>query len=133
MLLSFWLARHSAAQARRLAARDEGVVKVREGRQVRLLSLVDVLEPLSEGDLRELAERCPDLRLQAGQEFYRPAEHDGGLLLLKEGRVRVYLITPTGKEATLELLGAARCCGPAGWSWWTPTTPYTSGPSSRPS
>ena len=78
---------------------------MREGRQVRLLSLVDVLEPLSEGDLRELADRCPDLRLRAGQEFYRPGEHDGGLFLIKEGRVRVYLITPTGKEATLELLG----------------------------
>jgi CRP/FNR family transcriptional regulator, cyclic AMP receptor protein len=85
---------------------EEGVVRVREGRQVRLLSLVDVLEPLSEGDLRELADRCPDLRLQAGQEFYRPGEHDGGLFLIKEGRVRVYLITPTGKEATLELLGS---------------------------
>jgi len=84
---------------------EEGVVRVREGRQVRLLSLVDVLEPLSEGDLRELADRCPDLRLRAGQEFYRPGEHDGGLFLIKEGRVRVYLITPTGKEATLELLG----------------------------
>jgi CRP-like cAMP-binding protein len=48
--------------------------------------------------LRELAERCPDLRLRAGQEFYRPGEQDGGLLLIKEGRVRVYLITPTGKE-----------------------------------
>src|SRR5829696_42212 len=55
--------------------------------------------------VRELADRCPDLRLRAGQEFYRPGEHDGGLFLIKEGRVRVYLITPTGKEATLELLG----------------------------
>jgi CRP/FNR family cyclic AMP-dependent transcriptional regulator len=78
---------------------------MRRGRQVRLLSLIDVLEPLSEGDLRDLAERCPDLRLQPGQEFYRPNEHDGGLFLIKEGRVRVYLVTPSGKEATLDILG----------------------------
>jgi hypothetical protein len=37
---------------------EEGAVRVREGRQVRLLSLVDVLEPLSEGDLREGACAC---------------------------------------------------------------------------
>jgi len=76
-----------------------------EERQVKLLSLVDVLEPLSEGDLRELAERCPDIQLQSGEDFYRPEEHDGGLFLIKEGRVRVYLTTAAGKEVTLDLLG----------------------------
>jgi CRP/FNR family cyclic AMP-dependent transcriptional regulator len=55
--------------------------------------------------LRDLAERCPDLRLQPGQEFYRRVPHDGGLFLIKEGRVRVYLITHTAKEATLDILG----------------------------
>ena len=74
-------------------------------RQVKLLSLVDILEPLSEEELRELAERCPDIRLQSGEDFYRPEEHDGGLFLIKEGRVRVYLTTAAGKEATLDLLG----------------------------
>jgi CRP/FNR family transcriptional regulator, cyclic AMP receptor protein len=77
-----------------------------EERQVKLLSFVDVLEPLSEEELRELAERCPDIRLQSGEDFYRPEEHDGGLFLIKEGRVRVYLTTATGKEVTLDLLGS---------------------------
>ena len=75
-------------------------------RQVKLLSLVDVLEPLSEEELRELAERCPDIRLRSGEDFYRPEEHDSGLFLIKEGRVRVYLTTAAGKEATLDLLGS---------------------------
>ena len=77
-----------------------------EERQVKLLSFVDVLEPLSEEELRELAEQCPDIRLQSGEDFYRPEEHDGGLFLIKEGRVRVYLTTATGKEVTLDLLGS---------------------------
>ncbi len=79
---------------------------MRAEREVKLLSLVDVLEPLSEEELRELAERCPDIHLQSGEDFYRPEEHDGGLFLIKEGRVRVYLTTAAGKEATLDLLGS---------------------------
>jgi CRP/FNR family transcriptional regulator, cyclic AMP receptor protein len=79
---------------------------MREERQVRLLSLVDVLEPLGEEGLRDLARRCPDMHLDAGQDFYRPDRHDGGLFLVKEGRVRVYTTTPSGKETTLELLGS---------------------------
>lgn len=75
-------------------------------RQVKLLSLVDILEPLSEEELRELAERCPDIHLRSGEDFYRLEEHNGGLFLIKEGRVRVYLTTAAGKEATLDLLGS---------------------------
>src|SRR5829696_1892237 len=83
-----------------------GVVAVREEREARLLSLVDVLEPLSEEELRDLAQRCPDISLQEGEDFYRPQQHDGGLFLIKEGRVRVYLSASAGKEVTLDLLGS---------------------------
>ena len=79
---------------------------MREERQARLLSLVDVLEPLGEGELRDLARRCPDIHLDAGQDFYDPESHDGGLFLILEGRVRVYATTPLGRETTLELLGS---------------------------
>ena len=48
----------------------------------------------------------PVLGLYPGEEFYDPEHHDGGLLLIREGRVRVYLTTPAGKEATLDLLGS---------------------------
>ncbi len=75
-----------------------------EERLVRLLSLVDVLEPLSEEELRELAQRCVDISLRRTEDFYRPTLHDGGLFLILEGHVRVYLTTPAGKQVTLELL-----------------------------
>jgi CRP/FNR family transcriptional regulator, cyclic AMP receptor protein len=79
----------------------------REQPQAKLLSLVDVLEPLSEDELEELAARCPDIRLEKGQEFYQPQkEHEGGLFLIKDGRVLVYKLTSMGEQLTLALLGA---------------------------
>ena len=77
-----------------------------EERLVKLLSMVDVLEPLSEEELRDLARRCPDLRLSDGRDFYDPEKHDSGMFLILEGRVRVCTSTPAGKRTTLELLGS---------------------------
>ena len=77
-----------------------------EERDVKLLSLVDVLEPLSEEELRKLAQRCTDILLRGGEDFYRPELHDGGLFFIKEGRLRVYLTTPAGRQTTLSLLGS---------------------------
>ena len=50
-----------------------------EERLVRLLSLVDVLEPLSEGELGVLARRCREFSAVDGEDFYRHDDHDGGL------------------------------------------------------
>jgi CRP/FNR family transcriptional regulator len=71
---------------------------------IKPLSLVDVLEPLSEEELEELAHRCPDTYLYRGEEFYRPKEHEGGLFLIKSGQVMVYKLSPSGKQLTLILL-----------------------------
>jgi CRP-like cAMP-binding protein len=65
---------------------------------------VDVLGLLPEGEVAELAERCTYFSVQGEEEFYSPEKHDPGLFLILEGRVRVYLTTPAGKEATLTLL-----------------------------
>ena len=71
-----------------------------EAREVKLLSLVDVLEPLSEEELEEVSTRCPSFSLQADQEFYGSPEHDGGLFLLEEGHVVIYKRTSSGKQIT---------------------------------
>jgi CRP/FNR family transcriptional regulator, cyclic AMP receptor protein len=78
-----------------------------EERRLKLLSLVDVLEPLSEEELKDLAERCTNISVRGGEDFYRPELHDGGLFLILEGRVRVYHTVPAGKETTLDLLGSS--------------------------
>jgi CRP/FNR family cyclic AMP-dependent transcriptional regulator len=79
---------------------------VSEEREVKLLSLVDVLEPLSEEELEEVSTRCPSFSLEAGQEFYGSPEYDGGLLLLEEGHVVIYKITTSGKQITFAVHSA---------------------------
>jgi CRP-like cAMP-binding protein len=76
-------------------------------------TLRDVAAALIGGDL-ELAKRalCEAQRIDALVERLRE-ELDGGLFLIKEGRVRVYLTTAAGKEATLDLLGS----GTVLWAW----------------
>jgi CRP-like cAMP-binding protein len=69
-------------------------------REVKLLSLVDVLEPLSEEELEEVSTRCPSFNLDAGQEFYGSQEYDGGLFLLEEGHLVIYKMTTSGKQIT---------------------------------
>jgi len=77
-----------------------------EQREVKLLSLVDVLEPLSEEELEEVSTRCPSFSLEAGQEFYASPEHDGGLFLLEEGHLVIYKMTSSGKQITFAVHSA---------------------------
>src|SRR5215208_7068300 len=77
-----------------------------EEREVKLLSLVDVLEPLSEEELEEVSTRCPSFNLDAGQEFYASSEHDGGLFMLEEGHVVIYKRTSSGKQITFAVHSA---------------------------
>jgi CRP/FNR family transcriptional regulator, cyclic AMP receptor protein len=74
--------------------------------QTELLSLVDVLEPLSKEELEELAAHCPGMHLTKGEDFYHRREHHGGLFLIEEGRVRVYRLSLQGDQLTLALLSA---------------------------
>jgi CRP/FNR family transcriptional regulator, cyclic AMP receptor protein len=77
-----------------------------EEREVKLLSLVDVLEPFSEEELEEVSTRCPSFSLDAGQEFYGSREYDGGLFLLEEGHVVIYKMTSSGKQITFAVHSA---------------------------
>ena len=43
-------------------------------RQVRLLSMVDVLGPLSPEELEDLAKRVPDTHLEEGGVLYSPQD-----------------------------------------------------------
>jgi CRP/FNR family cyclic AMP-dependent transcriptional regulator len=79
--------------------------------EVRLLSASDLLEPLSEGELEELARRDPDARLEAGEVFFTPGEELERLYVLKEGRVRVYKTNAEGQEVTLEVVRAGSVFG----------------------
>jgi len=78
--------------------------------EVQLLRVVDILEPLSDEELEELARRCPDDHLQAGEIFYTPSDSSERLFILKRGRVRVYRTT-NGREFTQAIVEAGTVFG----------------------
>ena len=71
-----------------------------EEEQVHILSRVDILEPFSDEELRELLRRNPETYLQAGEIFYSPEDVSEKLFILKKGRVRMFK-TADSRELTL--------------------------------
>ena len=68
--------------------------------EVHLLSRVEILEPLSEEDLRELLRRSLEKYLEAGETFFTPEDTSERLFILKKGRVRIFRQSD-GRELTL--------------------------------
>jgi CRP/FNR family transcriptional regulator, cyclic AMP receptor protein len=79
--------------------------------KLRLLSMVDILEPLSREEMKELSRRIPDTHLDRGQILYTPKERTEALFMLKKGRVRIYRLGPDGREFTLTVVGAGTVFG----------------------
>ena len=79
--------------------------------KIRLLSMVDVLEPLTGEELEEFSRRVPDTHIEQGQIFYSPQERSEALFMLKKGRVRIYKVTPEGWEFTLAVVEAGMMFG----------------------
>ena len=71
--------------------------------EVKMLSMVDILEPLSEEELEELAHRCPDRRIDVGEFLYTPGDPNERLFALKRGKVRIYRVAE-GSELTLAMV-----------------------------
>lgn len=72
--------------------------------EARYLSEVDVLEPLSEEALDELASRLPDTSLEEGEFLPTPQERGEEFYVLKKGRVRAYATDSKGGEFTFAVL-----------------------------
>jgi CRP/FNR family transcriptional regulator, cyclic AMP receptor protein len=79
--------------------------------QVRLLSMVHILEPLSREELKDLAQRAPDTHLQEGENFPKPQADGERLYVLKKGRAQIYEVTPEGEETTLSVVEAGNIFG----------------------
>ena len=78
--------------------------------RVRLLSLVDIFEPLSEQDIEQLNGQLSDVHLEPGEIFYTPQDRSERLFLLWKGRVRIYKTT-NGREFTLATVEAGTIFG----------------------
>jgi CRP/FNR family transcriptional regulator len=82
-----------------MSSEEERSLEMREER-VRLLSLVDIFEPLSEEEIKRLNGQLSDIHLEPGQIFYTPQDLSERLFILWKGRVRIYKTTD-GREFTL--------------------------------
>jgi CRP/FNR family cyclic AMP-dependent transcriptional regulator len=86
-------------------------VERKEEDRIRLLSLVDIFEPLSEEKIKQLNGQLPDRRLQRGEIFYGPEDRSERLFLLQKGKVRMFRTTPDGREFTLAVVEAGTVFG----------------------
>ncbi|HKH12966.1 MAG TPA: cyclic nucleotide-binding domain-containing protein, partial [Rubrobacter sp.] len=84
---------------------------------VRLLASVDVLETLPPRELREVASRASLDRLKARETMaLGPREHARRMMLLLEGRARLYEPGPRGRRLTVAVAEAGTVAGVAGLS-----------------
>jgi CRP/FNR family cyclic AMP-dependent transcriptional regulator len=72
--------------------------------EIRLLSMVDILGPLSDEEMEDLAKRAPDTFLEQDDILYTPKEGAERLFVLKEGRVQLYEVNAEGDEITLSVV-----------------------------
>ena len=78
--------------------------------RIRLLSLVDIFEPLSEEEIERLNGQLSDVHLEPNEIFYTPQDRSERLFLLWKGRVRLYKTTD-GREFTLATVEAGTVFG----------------------
>lgn len=78
---------------------------------LKLLSLVDIFEPLSEEEISALRWRHLDTRVADGEIFYTPMDLAETLFIIKEGRIRVYRVSPEGRQFTVAVLQSGTIFG----------------------
>jgi CRP/FNR family cyclic AMP-dependent transcriptional regulator len=82
-----------------------------DAERIRLLSMVDIFEPLTEGEIESLNGQLPDRRLQRDEIFFGPEDLSERLFLLQRGRVRIFRTMPDGREFTLAVVGSGTVFG----------------------
>ena len=79
--------------------------------RIRLLTLVDIFEPLSEEEIEHLNGQLSDRRLKNGEIFYGPQDPSERLFLLQKGKARIFRTTPDGREFTLAVVESGTVFG----------------------
>ena len=80
-----------------------------------LLREVDLFAGLSLEHLKEISRRLPMTTCQMGGLITSPDDEDERLYIVKRGRVRLYRLTPDGKQLTLDILDKGRIVGRMAW------------------
>jgi len=68
------------------------------------LSTTELFQDLSPRELAALEQRMPRTKIEAGTLIYSPQDRGEVLFLLKEGRVRLYRLSPEGKSLTTSIV-----------------------------
>jgi CRP-like cAMP-binding protein len=79
--------------------------------RIRLLSLVDIFEPLSTEEIEQLNGQLPSIHLERGEIFYTPEERSERLFVLESGKVRIFRTAPDGREFTLAIVESGTVFG----------------------
>jgi CRP/FNR family cyclic AMP-dependent transcriptional regulator len=79
--------------------------------RIRLLSLVDIFEPLSKEEIVQLNDRLPDQHLEKGEIFYGPEDRSERLSLLQKGKIRIFRTVSNGREFTVAVIESGTVFG----------------------
>lgn len=79
--------------------------------RLKLLSMVDIFEPLSRDELKEVEWHDLETHMEAGEVFFTPMDLSETLFILQSGRVRIYRKTPEDRELTLAVFGSGTVFG----------------------
>lgn len=80
-----------------------------------LLREVDLFAGLGLEQLREISRTLPMSTCLTGGLITSPDDDDERLYIIKRGRVRLYRLTPDGKQLTLDILDKGRIVGRMSW------------------
>ncbi|MGQ0608148.1 MAG: Crp/Fnr family transcriptional regulator [Chloroflexota bacterium] len=83
--------------------------------KVGLLREVDLFAGMSIAQLKEVSRTLPMQTCLVGGLVTSPEDGDERLFIVKRGRVRLYRLTPDGKQLTLEILDKGRIVGRMSW------------------
>jgi CRP/FNR family cyclic AMP-dependent transcriptional regulator len=114
---------HDGWVLRRLFERDAGMpVEIPTGAPLTdaelkagLLREVDLFASLSLEQLKEISRTLPMTTCQTGGLVTSPDDDVERLYIVKRGRVRLYRLTPDGKQLTLDILDKGRIVGRMSW------------------
>ena len=79
--------------------------------QIRLLTLVDIFEPLSREEIEKINWKHLNTSIEQGETFYTPMDLCETLFVLQKGRIRIYKATPEGREFTIAVVESGTVFG----------------------
>jgi Cyclic nucleotide-binding domain len=79
--------------------------------QIKLLSLVDIFEPLSREEIEAIHWEHLNTTVERGEIFFTPMDLCETLFVLQRGRIRLYRATPEGREFTVAVVESGTVFG----------------------